>query len=295
MLKGSALRQQRTATPRSGVSTGRRATRPPARTRMPHTCGLLGRATKCLDDNRTCSLQIGSTAVLSGMAAVPLRSNASFRSLCQCRRTVKTTVTRKLSPFFISGSLGGQDQTGKSTFGSPKSGVVQKKRDRWRTSASAVEYAESLKMYDVGLKHVRSKRYESGRRILQTCATRHPSFERAWVTLAQMEKKVTSREMCEQILKKGLLHNPRSAALLQAWGLHLLQEGDARHDLMAYGLLRASVTNDPENRGVMRWKRVREIGIQWKRARHQKRKRRHRLQKLAIKREEIENETGREV
>lgn len=271
--------QGRIATPRSGVFTGRRATRSATRTRVPHTCGLLGLATKRLDPDRTRSLQIGSVAALRGTIVFPVEGSVSARLRCQSSRRSTLKVMRKL-PLFISGSLSGQDQTRKSMFGPSNTGVVRKKRNRWRTSVSAVDHAESLKIYDVGLRHVRSKRYPSARRIFQTCATRHPTFERAWVTLAQMEKKVSSRKTCEQVLKQGLLHNPRSAALLQAWGLHLLQEEDRQCDLMAYGLLRASVTYDPENRGVLRWKRVREIGIEWRRARYQARKNREARKKM---------------
>lgn len=143
---------------------------------------------------------------------------------------------------------------------------------RWRTPTAAKDYEESLKMYKSGLRHVRTKRYPSARRILSQCAARHPTFERAWVTLAQMEKKVDSREKCESILKSGLLHNPRSAAILQAWGLHLLQEEDHQSDLMAYGLLRASADRDPRNKNVMKWSRVREIGRRWRQIRQKARR-----------------------
>lgn len=159
-------------------------------------------------------------------------------------------------------------------------------RGKWRTPVAAVEYEQSLKMYDCGLRHVRTKRYPSARRILQECATRHPTFERAWVTLAQMEKKVASRRQCEVILKNGLWHNPRSAAILQAWGLHLLQEEDSRCDLMAYGLLRASADIDPANKNVLKWKRVRKIGQQWRTMRHEARKERHRRRMLEAAAEE---------
>merc|ERR1711907_673485 len=94
-------------------------------------------------------------------------------------------------------------------------GGIHGGRGRWQTPAAAKDYQESMKMYQSGLRHVRTKRYPSARRILTQCAAQHPTFERAWVTLAQMEKKVDSREKCESILKSGLLHNPRSAAILQ--------------------------------------------------------------------------------
>lgn len=151
---------------------------------------------------------------------------------------------------------------------------------RWHTPTAAKDYEESMKMYKSGLRHVRTKRYPSARRILSQCAARHPTFERAWVTLAQMEKKVDSREKCESILKSGLLHNPRSGAILQAWGLHLLQEEDHRCDLMAYGLLRASVDMDPKNKNVLKWSRVREIGRRWRQIR-QKARRARRLRAAA--------------
>lgn len=101
-----------------------------------------------------------------------------------------------------------------------------------------------------------------------------------------MEKKVASRRQCEVILKNGLWHNPRSAAILQAWGLHLLQEEDSRCDLMAYGLLRASADIDPANKNVLKWKRVRKIGQQWRTMRHKARKERHRRRMLEAAAEE---------
>lgn len=144
---------------------------------------------------------------------------------------------------------------------------LDQKRKRWRTPVAHADYAQSVKIYDRGLHHVRRKKYNSARRVLMTCAKLHPTFERAWVTLAQVEKKNGQRDECERILKDGLAHNPQSSAILQAWGLHLLQEEDPKHDIMAYGLLQSAVKKDPSKRGVLKWKRVRSIGHEWARVR----------------------------
>lgn len=154
------------------------------------------------------------------------------------------------------------------------------------------EYTQSVKIYDRGLKHVRQKRYKSARRVLLVCAKLHPTMERAWVTLAQVEKRQGQRDECQRILKSGLLYNPRSSALLQAWGLHLLQEEDPKCDLMAYGLLQAAVKKDPSKRGVLKWERVRSIGNRWARARHSSRRARKQLRRKAHPTEVVKDEPG---
>jgi len=178
-------------------------------------------------------------------------------------------------------SLGGANRRDRRKDGSGlSSGAAPVERSgRWRTPVAASEYAESMKIYDVGLKHIRTKRYPSARRLLRACQEKHPTFERAWVTLAQMEKKVNSRKECEIILKSGLWYNPRSAAILQAWGLHLLQDAENGNDLMAYGLLKAAAEIDPSLKNVLNWKQVREIGQRW-RAERQSRSRLRTLRAL---------------
>lgn len=109
----------------------------------------------------------------------------------------------------------------------------------------------------------------------------HPTCERAWVTLAQVEKKAAeptldvSRHKAENVLKAGLRHNPKSAAILTALGLHMLQEGDERRDIVAYGLLRVAGEYDPSAKSVLRWKRVREAGSRYRVLRWRARRCRH--------------------
>jgi len=86
-----------------------------------------------------------------------------------------------------------------------------------------------------------------------------------------MEKKCEDREGCRDVLQLGLKLNPRSACLLQAWGLHELQEGNG---LKAYGLLESSVRYDARNANVLKWKAVREIGASWHAIRSSARQRR---------------------
>mmetsp|Transcript_31989 Transcript_31989/g.38705 ORF Transcript_31989/g.38705 Transcript_31989/m.38705 type:complete len:232 (+) Transcript_31989:937-1632(+) len=169
---------------------------------------------------------------------------------------------------------GSKVKTGSLKKDSPTAVPLRKKkargaphRGRWRTPASAIDYKVSSKLYNAGLRHVRRNRVESARRFLNHCVEKYPTHERAWVTLAQMEKRVGCRPTCEKILKGGLRHNPQSAAILQAWALHLLQEKDRRNEFMAYGLLIAAVQYEPSLASVLKWKGVREIGIRWKRAR----------------------------
>jgi len=150
---------------------------------------------------------------------------------------------------------------------------------RWRTPSVREDYETSLKIYQIGLRHARKRRYSAARRFFTRCAERYPTFERAWVTLAQMEKSMIghedkeSRKRAVQVLKNGLRCNPRSSAILQSWALHLLQEETQQSDLMAYGLLIAAVQYDPTARGILRWKRVQEIGEQWQLLRTPKKQR----------------------
>lgn len=137
-----------------------------------------------------------------------------------------------------------------------------------------------MKIYNTGLQHARKKKYRSARRILSQCAILHPTFERAWVSLAQMEKKAGDRDTGELVLRQGLRQNPKSSAILLALGLHLLQEEDSKRKLQALGLVRSAVKYDPESsRPVLKWKPVRVVARDWVATRQLKRRLRHQQKK----------------
>lgn len=143
-------------------------------------------------------------------------------------------------------------------------------------------------MYDTGMQHFREREFESARQMFRKCQHRFPDHERAYISLAQMEKNVSKvptrseRHNAEMVLKDGLYHNPRSAAIMQAWGLHLLQEQTDQADLVAYGLLRTASLLDPVIvKGVMKWKRVKDIGRSWRCLRQADRRVRRRNKILA--------------
>ncbi|KAK3282480.1 hypothetical protein CYMTET_9784 [Cymbomonas tetramitiformis] len=127
--------------------------------------------------------------------------------------------------------------------------------------------------YEAALCHARSLRYSDARNEFKELLKTYPHFEKAWISYAQMEKR-QSRAECRSILRDGLYENPRSASLLQAWGLLELQEGN---NLAAYGLLHSSAKFDPRNAKVLAWKSVSEIGQAWRqRQASLKRRRQHR-------------------
>mmetsp|Transcript_26711 Transcript_26711/g.58155 ORF Transcript_26711/g.58155 Transcript_26711/m.58155 type:complete len:231 (-) Transcript_26711:231-923(-) len=126
-------------------------------------------------------------------------------------------------------------------------------------------------LYEKALEYTRHQRYAQARRTFQQCVAGSPDFCRAWVSYAQMEKKCNNRESCREVLQLGLKLNPRSACLLQAWGLHELQEGNG---LKAYGLLESSVRYDARNAHVLKWKAVKEVGADWHAIRSSARQRR---------------------
>lgn len=130
---------------------------------------------------------------------------------------------------------------------------------KWRTPSAPSERADCLKLYEAGLFLARRRKYDNARRLFAMCGEKYPTFEGAWVSLAQMLKNIDWAES-EKVLQHGLRQNPKSSHIMQAWALLLLQKNNTRTDLMAYDLLETAVKYDPSNSGVLRWKRVKEIG-----------------------------------
>ncbi|KAK9823656.1 hypothetical protein WJX72_004459 [[Myrmecia] bisecta] len=87
-----------------------------------------------------------------------------------------------------------------------------------------------------------------------------PQLVKAWVSWAQMEKRLTrgssqDTQRCREILQRALCQNPDSAPLCQAWGLMELQRGNV---LAAVMLLERCVQYDPRCSPVLKWKLVQQ-------------------------------------
>jgi len=137
----------------------------------------------------------------------------------------------------------------------------------------------ACELYKLAMEHNRHQEYVLARRAFTRCLKLDTAYSRAWVSYAQMEKRLGNRARGRQILQMGLRRSPRDYALLQAWGLHELQEGKEVNNLMAYGLLTSSVKYNPKLSGVLKWKAVKEIGITWHALRARAMQRR---QKIAV-------------
>eukprot|EP00877_Chromochloris_zofingiensis_P006341 jgi/Chrzof1/1960/Cz10g28010.t1 len=118
---------------------------------------------------------------------------------------------------------------------------------------------EEQQLYDYALKLSREEDYKGARQAFEVLLRRYPFLCKAWVSYAQMEKRIGRRsdpdrmEACRVILQRGLQLNPSSACLAQAWGLMELQKGNF---WAAVRLLERCVTLDPSCSPVLKWKPV---------------------------------------
>jgi len=104
----------------------------------------------------------------------------------------------------------------------------------WEALGFGTTSTTNRETYAAAMLHNRNEEYMLARRAFTRCLHNDPQFARAWVSYAQMEKRLGYRKRGRKLLQMGLRSSPRSPVLLQAWGLHELQEGNG---LMAYGLL----------------------------------------------------------
>lgn len=114
-------------------------------------------------------------------------------------------------------------------------------------------------MYEHALELSRQEKYDQAREAFERLLQQHPSFCKAWVSYAQMERRMSRiadplrLAVARQILQRGLSTNPDSGCLAQAWGLMELQKGNF---WAAVRLLERSVVMDPFLTPVLRWKPV---------------------------------------
>ncbi|BDA42044.1 probable protein high chlorophyll fluorescent 107 [Coccomyxa sp. Obi] len=115
-------------------------------------------------------------------------------------------------------------------------------------------------LYAAALQLARSQDYVRARDAFQRCVELCPDFTKAWVSWAQLEKRVKLGdgvdhvERCRCVLQRGLTLNPKNASLCQAWGLMELQRGNV---VAAVLLLERCVAYDPRCSPVLKWKAVR--------------------------------------
>jgi lipopolysaccharide biosynthesis regulator YciM len=115
--------------------------------------------------------------------------------------------------------------------------------------------------YASALQLARLQDWTKAREAFEECCAASPDFVKAWVSWAQLEKRVSLAsadtqdrfKRCREVLQRGLQMNPQSAALCQAWGLMELQKGNW---LAAILLLERCVAHDPRCSPVLRWKQV---------------------------------------
>lgn len=194
------------------------------------------------------------------------------------RGRIKSSREGVAIKIYASKRLGSRRNERKSNSVAVGAGFTRKKyKEQSNLFSPQSEYGNY--MYQTALVHTRKRRYSTARAYYTVLEQVCPSHVRAWVSHAQMEKK-ESRSRGEEVLRTGLRANPRSPQLLQAWGLHLLQEESEQKEVMAYGLLDLATQIDPSLMGVMKWKRVRGIGDGWETQRRKRRHERRRAMKI---------------
>lgn len=123
--------------------------------------------------------------------------------------------------------------------------------------ASSKGHAGADELYGSALELARKQLYNEARDTFETLLSQHPHLCKAWVSYAQMEKRMNKHRppygQCREILQRGMLYNPSSACLAQAWGLMELQRGNL---LGAIKLLERCVTLDPNLSPVLSWAQV---------------------------------------
>ena len=125
-----------------------------------------------------------------------------------------------------------------------------------------------VRMYEEALHLARSEQYEEARVVFEHVISLAPTWEKPWVSYAQMEKRIGRSALatmsaapgstdpwkgCRNVLQRALRINPRKPKLTQAWGLMELQRGNF---WPAVQLLERSVLQDPILAPVLRWKPV---------------------------------------
>ncbi|GIL47759.1 hypothetical protein Vafri_3943 [Volvox africanus] len=139
-------------------------------------------------------------------------------------------------------------------------GVRSENGDRRQESIQSVPPWQGAETYEQALEYARLEAYEDARSAFEHLLNRQPSFCKAWVSWAQMEKRCCRYNQserwhrCRAVLQRGLELNPSSSCLIQAWGLMELQRGNW---LAAVMMLERSARLDARCVPVLRWHHVR--------------------------------------
>lgn len=117
-------------------------------------------------------------------------------------------------------------------------------------------------MYSTALELARQEEYTAARAAFEQTVAACPCWTKPWVSYAQMEKRAAREaaeerwRRCRAVLQRGLLLNPSSPQIIQAWGLMELQRGNL---VPAVRMLERCVSFDPGRcEAVLRWKPVRD-------------------------------------
>ncbi|KAL6758924.1 hypothetical protein V8C86DRAFT_3133866 [Haematococcus lacustris] len=135
--------------------------------------------------------------------------------------------------------------------------------------------APAAAVYNVSLAYYRQEAFKAARVLFEKTVRANPSFDKAWVSYAMMEKRASLASSqaerfarCRAVLQRGLQLNPCSPRLLQAFGLMELQRGNWLAALM---LLERSVRIEPRLQPVLNWALV-DAARQAVGSRHQRRR-----------------------
>ena len=109
--------------------------------------------------------------------------------------------------------------------------------------------------YRRSLELSRKSMIEEARIEFEKTLSDNPKLCKAWVSYAQMEKRIGNMPKCRSILRKGIKYNPESSCIIQALGLHEMQRDNL---LLANELLKLAVILDPKNKPVLKWKRIQD-------------------------------------
>ncbi|GLI59047.1 hypothetical protein VaNZ11_000875 [Volvox africanus] len=139
-------------------------------------------------------------------------------------------------------------------------GVRSANGDRRQEVIQSVSPWQGAETYEQALEYARLEAYEDARSTFEHLLNLQPSFCKAWVSWAQMEKRCYRYNQserwhrCRAVLQRGLELNPSSSCLIQAWGLMELQRGNW---LAAVMMLERSARLDARCVPVLRWHHVR--------------------------------------
>lgn len=113
------------------------------------------------------------------------------------------------------------------------------------------EESEELVLEQIN-REIRKGNYRLAERMLLYALKKDCKREKLFLRLALLEQKRDDPEFARRVFEYGVCSNPSSSSLLQAWGLFESKRGNT---FRAVQLLLRSVSLNPRNAPVLRWKR----------------------------------------